>query len=1092
MFPRTRLLVLLCPLAACFDLELPPPPGPGTVQGTLVYAEPGRPGFRPAAASAVVLLGTGFEAKADDDGHFLLKGIVASRGTLLASFDSNHDGIPERQRLLDLSAIGAGPGRDLALGDVVLARNTTVTGRVKREGTSAATGLGGTAVFVPGAPWSTWTNDDGSFVLTDLPEGRLQVSFFAEGFAVDSLEAQLSPAEERALPTVTLMSAPPGLASVAGRLLLQTGAPATDAHARMRGLSGEPTLSVTAEGKFAAASLKSGLYSFAFERTGSLGVGLYNILLPPGETDLGALTLYDGTSSGVMLPTTAGYDGGAGTTDAGATDAGVDAGMDAGNLDAGEDAGSTVPVAVATGPALAGPNSLVTISGMSSTGSFPLVYKWTQRSGATVALSGNDTALSHSPTFTAPAAGNLLEFELVVVDRFGVSSAPATIRIGIGVTPVARFVPDGGLVFGGQLVQLTSTSFDDAGVALVAFDWQLATGSGGTLTTDGGPSAQWRTPAVAYGAMDQLGGVTLRVTNAVGAKSAPFTQYSTVRGANPNNWSIDAGPQQNVLVGPVPGQVVLAGSVSTAIPSPQYAVNWSCSPGITLVGGDTLTPRFVTPAVTGPTVNVTCQVQATGQPPLDPPTITSSVNVLLRDATPPQVARHSVEALRMSRFGIRVTATEPLSDATLTVLNCNAYGLGSRITGASALFGQNYGVVNEGDLCGPFSVQLVDRGQPTNSATMAFGPAGTIPASAVWTGPWESTASFDDPRPIAAALGPLSEDQLLASGVNPAMVPSWELLATQAGQLIRFSGLDVNAAPTCSPSCALTSTPTSASSTGTTPAGNRVAWAGAELFVFTATDGGLAPTAAHRDRTGTWSNDTDFTGAPGSWDHSLRTVHLDAGALLLDTWDPSSRAFTTTDLVATGLASVSSATTLENLVVAATGTNRALLVRKRNVDGSWSTVNTGPTLTDISSILPMLSYGGLSLVGLEHGASQGLSLQRVEISGGPVPVSGGAAVQGYDAVLIGNTTWIVYSQGGDIHFKWVAGYVWSGAGGGAVDFGGPPRPGYLPPLPVVLDANPLCEAVYPRLAIVNEALVITWQERCAPATQWKVMARVVR
>ena len=30
------------------------------------------------------------------------------------------------------------------------------------------------------------------------------------------------------------------------------------------------------------------------------------------------------------------------------------------------------------------------------------------------------------------------------------------------------------------------------------------------------------------------------------------------------------------------------------------------------------------------------------------------------------------------------------------------------------------------------------------------------------------------------------------------------------------------------------------------------------------------------------------------------------------------------------------------------------------------------------------------------------------------------------------------------------------------------------------------------LAFIEEHLVITWQERCAPATQWKVMARVLR
>ncbi len=38
----------------------------------------------------------------------------------------------------------------------------------------------------------------------------------------------------------------------------------------------------------------------------------------------------------------------------------------------------------------------------------------------------------------------------------------------------------------------------------------------------------------------------------------------------------------------------------------------------------------------------------------------------------------------------------------------------------------------------------------------------------------------------------------------------------------------------------------------------------------------------------------------------------------------------------------------------------------------------------------------------------------------------------------------------------------------------------------------LCSSCLDMFAFVNEVLVITWQERCAPPTRWKVMARVLR
>jgi hypothetical protein len=42
------------------------------------------------------------------------------------------------------------------------------------------------------------------------------------------------------------------------------------------------------------------------------------------------------------------------------------------------------------------------------------------------------------------------------------------------------------------------------------------------------------------------------------------------------------------------------------------------------------------------------------------------------------------------------------------------------------------------------------------------------------------------------------------------------------------------------------------------------------------------------------------------------------------------------------------------------------------------------------------------------------------------------------------------------------------------------------------DLDVSCEAAYPRLGFIENALVVTWQERCAPSTTWRIAARVIR
>lgn len=1111
MLSRPALVLLVLSLPGCIDTALPPTPGPGSIQGNLRYALPGRVTLLPAVGAELTVLRTGLEARSQDEGRFLITGITQSTGTLLISLDLDGDGQIDRQRTLELLTLGAGFGRHLSLGDVVLGRNAEVHGAVSLQGSTSTGGRGGISVFVPGGPWSTYTADDGTYALTGLPEGELQVAFYKSGFAPASADVRLDPGEQRQLPVVELVPATEGPATVHGILRTPT-ASASDAQARVRHLGMERSLPVDAQGRFAGEGLTSGLHSFAFERTGSRSIVLYNLLLPPGDTDLGTMVLTDGDSTPVTLtdlgpyvPRDAGIpDSGmpdAGTVDAGPPDSGTpDAGVtdagtpDAGTVDAGTpDAGPPLPVAVITGPDTANPNTQVTLSGAASTGDFPLVYHWRQVSGTTVTLTPNDTPQAHTPRFTAPGAGTLLEFELVVQDRLGVESLPVFKRVGIGATPIARFNPDGGLLAAGQRVPLSSTSYDDGGLAIVGFDWQLTAGTGGTLESDGGAFATWLTPTFAFGAPDVIGGITLRVTNAVGARSAPFTQFYTVRALSPNNWTLDAGPAQNVNVGTVPPQVQLSASVAAPlVANPQYTLAWTCPSSVAVVGGDTLTPRFLAPVVAGPTQTLTCQVTATGQAPLDPPSLSGTVNLFLRDTAPPQVVSSNVEPTRMSRFGFVLTANEAITTATITCSPGLSYGNASRVINKSVIAGPSYGTFAEGSTQGAFQVDLADRSPSGNAVNnLGFGPAASVPVQTLWVGPYESTTAFDDPRPVVSTLSQLPREVQELNGVMPGSVTGYELLATQNGDLVRFSGLDLGARPSCEPPCAMNSTTQALGlSPGAPLLAARTQYAGAELFVSTSTDGGLAPLAAHRSASGTWTRFSGLTGTPGMWDLQLRTARFDAASsqVLLDSFVPATGAFVTTDLAATGVTSVIQAAHGNDFLAYTTGATRQLVVRKRNpVDLTWSNV-TVPAVTDVTALSVVPLSSGVTLLAYE--TTTRAVLQRLD-TGGTQTVSS-TPVQGFAAVGWGGQTYLAYGLNGDIRLKTIAGSVWSGAGGGPVDFGGPPRTGFTAPYPVMLDGNPLCEAAYPHLDFVEEALVVTWQERCAPATQWKVMARVIR
>lgn len=540
----------------------------------------------------------------------------------------------------------------------------------------------------------------------------------------------------------------------------------------------------------------------------------------------------------------------------------------------------------------------------------------------------------------------------------------------------------------------------------------------------------------------------------------------------------------------------LSGSITSPLVSaPQYSVAWACPASVSLVGGDTLRPLFVAPVIVGPSQLISCTATVTGQLPLSPMVLSATTNVLLRDGAAPVITGSNVEPTRMSRFGFLVHANEPLSAAAATA-TCSpavAYGYGNRIVYNTVIAGTQYDVLSEGSTCSGFNADLTDTAQVKNTLNNGGFGSGTVSVVTEWLGPYVSTALYDDPRPVIDTLSQVPAEAQAANGVTAGTVNGYELVATQGSAVVRFTGLDLATRPTCEPSCALTGLAQDLGLPGGAPVmTRRASFGGAELFVSVSTDGGIAPLAVRRDPSGAWSKWAGLTGTPGNWNTDLRTVRFDgASQLLVDTWSPGTQSFTTTDVAATGLTEVSLLATANNLVVAAVGPTKQLLVRKRNpADLSWSTFTPSVVPANVVSLKPEPQSDGVVLVAIEFGASGGLSLQRVD-SGGIQAISS-TAVTGYDVTSWGGNSYIVYALNGDIRFKTIRGSVWSGAGGGPLDFGGPARTGYSPPYPVVLDANPACEAAYPSMAFVEEALVITWQERCSPETKWNVVARTVR
>ncbi|MBL8917537.1 MAG: carboxypeptidase regulatory-like domain-containing protein [Myxococcaceae bacterium] len=1151
--------------SGCFDTSLPAAPvlGPGTVRATVLTALPGRAGLTPAKGAVVRLMGSSLEARADDDGNVLLAGVTVTKGRLVFSLDADGDGRADRSRVVTLESVRAGFGRDVNLGQLVLGRNSTVVGVVKRGDRAAlASGHGGISVFLPELPQLTYTGDDGSYSLGGVPEGPIIINAFAAGYRPEAVSLEVGAGREERLDPLVLTADPgaPAVGSLTGIVRLEDGTLVSGVKVRGARAGQERSVETSGEGRFRFDALDVGVYALALEKPGYEVLRVEGVLVAAAMNEVGPFVLRPGMSGAVALdggpagPPDGGSGGGsagggtaggtaggatgggsaggsaggtaggatgggsaggaaggatgggsAGGAAGGATGGGGSAGGTAGGAtgggmapeDAGIDAG--VPPTAVVGPAQVVPaNAIVTITGMASFGDFPLSYEWLQVAGPSVNLSVTSGVTAHSPTFRALVpAGTVLEFSLVVIDRFGRRSTNLAIaRVAVGSVPTARFVsnPDASVVFGGSSAVLQSTSFDDGGLALVRHDWSLGQGSAATLIADGGPTALLSFDPLQPPDPDRLASVSLSVTNAIGATSLPTSRVFTVRALPTTNWSVTIAPQPPVLVGPAPGPITLNATLTTPPGAPTPTVSWSCMPAVALLNGNTVSPSFVPPFVDGPPVDITCVLTASGAPPLAPTQLTQNAVIRLIDQRPPTLLRSWRDPTRLAPWGQLLEFSEPMS--SIGFVSCMLGG-GQRV---GRWMVPQPGEPGTPASCGVVSLigtDLAGNPLPTTPITNAAS------ASVVWEGPFVSTELFDDPRPVVASLGAVPSEQQRLAGVPAPRPAGVEVLAFEPGALVRLGSFDPYPLDAgCAPSCGMPATRVALPGV-TDGVERRAVSTEASMFVVTATDAGA--TALERTPGGAWQGPSALPGTPFEAGGRLEAVGADGGLLSLWRWVPATRQWVATGQVDAGVSPILEVTGGLDFLLASAGTPARL--------HSWNfgelTANPGffqwyplpalPSPPSNPSRLTPVRFDYFLLRGAQYQRPDGTVGMYRTGQTGPLNVGqfvgydftwgGVLPVDGFDSVIRHDLMITAVSQQGDIRLSVFRANSWGG--GDDTLFQGPPRAG-PPPWPQALDLDPVCEAVRPRLALVEDVLFVTWQERCSPELRWRVVTRLVR
>lgn len=1098
-------------LSGCLDVTVPPrtPVGPGSLRATLLTALPNRPELAPAEGAKVTLVGTTLTATADADGNVTLSGLRQRSGRVVFSFDVDRDGTEDRTRLLTLETVGAGLGKDVNLGTLVLGRNATVIGSVKRgDRRELSSGHGGITVFLPQLPQLATTGDDGTFVLPGVPEGDLVLNAFAPGYRTEVSPLAVSVgAEVRVAPLV--LEAAPGAAPVGalrGRIEESDGTPVAAVVVQVAAGGIELRAETNAEGRFAFETLPVGVYALGASKAAYVSLRVPTVLVTAGVSDLGVLVLTSGTSTpvsldgGPLLPdagagggAAGGMAGGMSGGSAGGGAAGGSAGGSSGGSAGGSAGGTTMgplPVAI-VGPAqLIVPGRPVRLDGSPSQGDPPLTYRWTQLAGPTVNLSDNNSPSAEDPLFTAPAAGTVVEFSLVVTDRFGRSSTNlAVARVSSGGRPVARFVPDGGVLIAGVPTPLQSLSSDDGGLPLIASSWTLTAGSAATLITDGGSAALLLPNSLPFGSPDALAEVTLEVTNSIGATSAPFSRVFAIRAANPNNWTLDAGPQGSLIeVFDASTVVSVTGALQKTIVAPDPTVSWACTPSQTLLGGSSLNASFVAPVVAGPDVQLTCSITGTASLPLVPSALTATAYFALRDRIEPTAVRGLEQPTRLSPFGFSVEFDEEVDHVGSAVIQCPGSALVpylNREDPRVVTYRTNTAALTEGGLCSA-SDTLKDRSPAANQRSVTLRTNAVI--ETLWHGPYVSMATFADPRPVLASLGTFPKGQQ-RRWIPPGPRPSpTQLLVTDGTSLVPLL-FDTYASAPCGSPCALNAgfPALIGLSPGTPPRGQRVFWAGASMFVSIRPD-----VFAQRSPDGTWSVAPPMPGSLLQVGTQLRAVSQDGGVLNLWTRTETSSSFVFTETIASGVDPLADVVGREDLVVATTAATPATMRVWGRSPPFWSEHTLSVPPVDAGTLVYAEIGANPPLYMVTHTDQKGgFGTYRAGQAGSPfsgTPYVSPVAMNSFHAAGRGAILFVAAVEAGSLRlYQFAFGSITT-----PTPVPGPPRAGFTAPFPLPFNLNLACEAAAPFLTFVEDSLVITWQERCPPQTAWNVAVRVMR
>jgi cysteine-rich repeat protein len=280
-------VVLVC---GCRDVTLPAAQH-GRVSGVAVVTEvSGR--VVPVAGASARVLGTGLATRSNDAGAFQLEPIGASVGQLVVGFDQDGDGVDDHQRSFDFQTWGIAPGRETALGQVVLRDSATVQGRVLLASDGGAQALAGSEVFVLGLPARAVTNDTGAFVLGGVPEGNVALAVARDGYQARRVEVTVSSGALLELAPVTLAPAAAGVGTVQGVLVPSALSGAT---VTLLTAAGEVDAPLT-EGAFSRATA-TGRVTVLARAPGYSDSAVVNVLVSTGEvTDVGTLTLEAGSA----------------------------------------------------------------------------------------------------------------------------------------------------------------------------------------------------------------------------------------------------------------------------------------------------------------------------------------------------------------------------------------------------------------------------------------------------------------------------------------------------------------------------------------------------------------------------------------------------------------------------------------------------------------------------------------------------------------------------------------------------------------------------------------------------------------------------